>query len=129
MTEAAPLLQVRGLVKHFPLRGGLIDRLQRRPAQVIRAVDGVDLTIREGETLALVGESGCGKSTTGRCILYLQDPTAGTVTYRGQADRPNQCRRNARAAQAAPDRFPGSELIAQSAHDRRPNAGRSACLS
>jgi oligopeptide/dipeptide ABC transporter ATP-binding protein len=51
---------------------------------VIRAVDGVDLTIREGETLALVGESGCGKSTTGRCILYLQDPTAGTVSFRGQ---------------------------------------------
>jgi oligopeptide/dipeptide ABC transporter ATP-binding protein len=84
MTEAVPLLQVQGLVKHFPLRGGLIDRLQRRPAQVIRAVDGVDLTIREGETLALVGESGCGKSTTGRCILYLQDPTAGTVSFRGQ---------------------------------------------
>jgi peptide/nickel transport system ATP-binding protein/oligopeptide transport system ATP-binding protein len=84
MTEAVPLLQVQGLVKHFPLRGGLIDRLQRRPAQVSRAVDGVDLTIREGETLALVGESGCGKSTTGRCILYLQDPTAGTVSFRGQ---------------------------------------------
>lgn len=84
MTDAIPLLQVQGLVKHFPLRGGLIDRLQRRPSQVIRAVDGVDLTIREGETLALVGESGCGKSTTGRCILYLQDPTAGTVRFRGQ---------------------------------------------
>jgi oligopeptide/dipeptide ABC transporter ATP-binding protein len=79
-----PLLQVEGLVKHFPLRGGMFDRIQRRPAQVIRAVDGVDLTIREGETLALVGESGCGKSTTGRCILFLQDPTAGTVKFRGQ---------------------------------------------
>jgi peptide/nickel transport system ATP-binding protein/oligopeptide transport system ATP-binding protein len=88
MPEAMPLLQVQGLVKHFPLRGGLIDRLQRRPAQVIRAVDGVDLTIREGETLALVGESGCGKSTTGRCILYLQDPTAGTVKFRGQTIDP-----------------------------------------
>jgi peptide/nickel transport system ATP-binding protein/oligopeptide transport system ATP-binding protein len=83
-----PLLQVEGLVKHFPLRGGIFDRIQRRPAQVIRAVDGVDLTIREGETLALVGESGCGKSTTGRCILYLQDPTAGTVKFRGQAIDP-----------------------------------------
>lgn len=88
MSEATPLLQVEGLVKHFPLRGGLIDRLQRRPAAVIRAVDGVDLTIREGETLALVGESGCGKSTTGRCILYLLDPTAGTVKFRGQAIDP-----------------------------------------
>jgi peptide/nickel transport system ATP-binding protein/oligopeptide transport system ATP-binding protein len=83
-----PLLQVEGLVKHFPLRGGVFDRIQRRPAQVIRAVDGVDLTIREGETLALVGESGCGKSTTGRCILYLQDPTARTVKFRGQAIDP-----------------------------------------
>jgi peptide/nickel transport system ATP-binding protein/oligopeptide transport system ATP-binding protein len=83
-----PLLQVEGLVKHFPLRGGVFDRIQRRPAQVIRAVDGVDLTIREGETLALVGESGCGKSTTGRCILYLQDPTAGSVKFRGQAIDP-----------------------------------------
>jgi len=88
VTDAAPLLQVQGLVKHFPLRGGLIDRLHRRPGLVIRAVDGVDLTIRDGETLALVGESGCGKSTTGRCILYLQDPTAGTVRYRGQAIDP-----------------------------------------
>jgi peptide/nickel transport system ATP-binding protein/oligopeptide transport system ATP-binding protein len=88
MNEPTPLLRVQGLVKHFPLRGGVIDRLQRRPAQVIRAVDGVDLTIREGETLALVGESGCGKSTTGRCILYLQDPTAGTVSFRGQTIDP-----------------------------------------
>ena len=84
MSEPAPLLQVRGLVKHFPMRGGFIDRLRGHPAQVIRAVDGVDLTIREGETLALVGESGCGKSTTGRCVLFLQDPTAGTVTFRGR---------------------------------------------
>ncbi len=89
MTDPTPLLQVQGLVKHFPLRGGLLDRVQRRPAQVIRAVDGVDLTIREGETLALVGESGCGKSTTGRCILYLQDPTAGTVQFRGQTIDPS----------------------------------------
>jgi len=89
MTAAPiPLLQVEGLVKHFPLRGGMFDRIQRRPAQVIRAVDGVDLSIRDGETLALVGESGCGKSTTGRCILYLQDPTAGSVKFRGQTIDP-----------------------------------------
>lgn len=87
-TPSTPLLEVEGLVKHFPLRGGMFDRIQRRPAQVVRAVDGVDLSIREGETLALVGESGCGKSTTGRCILYLQDPTAGTVRFRGQVIDP-----------------------------------------
>lgn len=84
MTDRAPLLQVEGLVKHFPLRGGLMHRVRRRPAQVIRAVDGVDFSIGEGETLALVGESGCGKSTTGRCVLYLQQPTAGVVRYRGK---------------------------------------------
>lgn len=88
MNDAPPLLQVEGLVKHFPMRGGFIDRLQRKPAQVIRAVDGIDLTIRESETLALVGESGCGKSTTGRCILYLQNPTAGTVKFRGHVVDP-----------------------------------------
>lgn len=89
MTDAAPLLQVEGLFKHFPLRGGMIDRFKGRPAQVIRAVDGVDLSIKEGETVALVGESGCGKSTTGRCILYLQDPTAGVVRYRGKPIDPS----------------------------------------
>ncbi len=89
MTETTPLLQVQGLVKHFPMRGGFIDRLRGRPSQVIRAVDGVDLRIGDGETLALVGESGCGKSTTGRCILYLQDPTAGTVSFRGEQIDPS----------------------------------------
>ncbi len=87
--STTPLLEVRGLVKHFPMRGGFFDRLRGHPSQVIRAVDGIDLTIREGETLALVGESGCGKSTTGRCILYLQEPTAGTVTFRGQTIDPS----------------------------------------
>lgn len=75
----APLLDVRGLAVHFPLRAGI---LRRR--EVIRAVDGVDLTIGQGETLALVGESGSGKSTTGYAILGMVEPTGGSVTFEGE---------------------------------------------
>ena len=74
------LLRVEGLVKHFPIRKGIFGR----SAGKVRAVDGVSFTVRPGETLGLVGESGCGKSTTGRCVLRLIEPTAGTVTFDGQ---------------------------------------------
>jgi oligopeptide transport system ATP-binding protein len=73
------LLEVRNLVKHFPIGGGLFGR----PRAVIRAVDGVSFAIRRGETLGLVGESGCGKTTTGRCILQLERPTSGAVLFEG----------------------------------------------
>ncbi|HET7770766.1 MAG TPA: oligopeptide/dipeptide ABC transporter ATP-binding protein [Chloroflexota bacterium] len=71
------LLEVRGLKKHFPIRGGLLGRVKGQ----VRAVDGIDLTIKEGETLGLVGESGCGKSTAGRTIIRLYDPTAGEIVF------------------------------------------------
>ncbi len=71
------LLQVRGLKKHFPVGGGLL----RRRRTVVKAVDGVDLSLERGEALGLVGESGCGKTTIGRAILRLIDPTAGTATF------------------------------------------------
>jgi oligopeptide/dipeptide ABC transporter ATP-binding protein len=77
---AAPLLSVKGLVKHFPVRKGL---LQRTVGQV-HAVDGVSFDISEGETLGLVGESGCGKSTAGKAILKLIEPTAGEIRIRGE---------------------------------------------
>ncbi len=74
------LLSVEKLAMHFPIYKGVI----RRKIGVIKAVDGVNFSIRSGETLALVGESGCGKSTTGRAILRLYDPTAGKIIFDGQ---------------------------------------------
>jgi oligopeptide transport system ATP-binding protein len=73
------LLEVRDLKKHFPIKSGV---LKRTTGQVY-AVDGVSFTVEKGETLGLVGESGCGKSTTGRAVLRLIAPTAGTITFEG----------------------------------------------
>jgi len=75
-----PLLEVRDLVKHFPVRQGFLGRQTAR----VHAVDGISLTLDEGEVLGLVGESGCGKSTAGRAILRLIEPTSGTVRFDGQ---------------------------------------------
>jgi oligopeptide transport system ATP-binding protein len=77
---AAPLLRVRNLVKHFPIKGGLLQRTVDR----VHAVDGVSFDLAPGETLGVVGESGCGKSTTGRCILRLIEPTSGEVWFGGR---------------------------------------------
>ncbi len=77
----APLLEVKDLVKSFPVRGGGI--IPRTVGQV-QAVSGVSFDLREGETLGLVGESGCGKSTTGRAILQLHKPTSGSVKFQGK---------------------------------------------
>lgn len=73
------LVQVKNLVKHFPVRGGLL----QRTVGWVQAVDNVSFTVREGETLGLVGESGCGKTTVGRTILRLIEPTSGTVIFDG----------------------------------------------
>jgi oligopeptide/dipeptide ABC transporter ATP-binding protein len=76
---SSPLLSVRGLVKHFPIKKGVFGK----PAGYVRAVDNVSFDVMPGETLGLVGESGCGKSTTGRMILRLIEPTAGSVEFDG----------------------------------------------
>jgi oligopeptide/dipeptide ABC transporter ATP-binding protein len=76
---SAPLLQVRGLTKHFPIRSGLLQRV----TGAVKAVDDVSFDVARGETLALVGESGCGKTTTGRALLRLIEPTRGSVHFDG----------------------------------------------
>ncbi|MEU5317171.1 dipeptide ABC transporter ATP-binding protein [Streptomyces sp. NPDC021056] len=81
MSNTTPLLDVSGLTKHFPVKGGFPIR---RTVGAVQAVDGLDFQVAEGEALGLVGESGCGKSTTGRLITRLMEPTAGSISYRGK---------------------------------------------
>src|SRR3954467_5597966 len=84
------LYEIRDLTKHFPLTSGMIFRKQ---VGAVHAVDGVSFDVKRGETLGIVGESGCGKSTTGRLLLRLLDPTSGSIKFQGEEIpdiKPNQ---------------------------------------
>ncbi len=89
------VLALEGLVQHFSTGRSWTDRLTGTAQHVVKAVDGVDLTLASGETLGLVGESGCGKSTLSRCVMGLYEPTGGTIRYAGQAiaGRPTRAQR------------------------------------
>ena len=112
------LLDVRGLKKHFPVQGGFI----KRGVGVVKAVDGVDLFVNKGETLGLVGESGCGKTTAGRTIMRLLDPTAGEIRFndpkQGGSTWQSWTRKELTPGPPAyPDHLPGPLLLAGPAHD------------
>ncbi|WP_245241671.1 ATP-binding cassette domain-containing protein, partial [Streptomyces sp. NEAU-H3] len=76
-----PILEVRGLAKHFPLTQGVV---LKRQVGAVKAVDGVDFDLRGGETLGIGGESGCGKSTVAKMLVHLEEPTGGTIRYKGE---------------------------------------------
>ena len=78
------LLEVEGLTKHFMLKSDVYSKLAGEKAQTLKAVDGIDFHIQKGEVLGLVGESGCGKSTTARLITRLIEPTSGKVSLKGE---------------------------------------------
>jgi oligopeptide/dipeptide ABC transporter ATP-binding protein len=126
-----PLLEAAGLVKHFPLRRELF----RRAPGVVRAVDGVSFTIEASRTLGIVGESGCGKSTTAKLILKLEEPTAGSIRLDGQdlctldGDGLRRYRRSVQAVFQDPyaslnPRMRVRDIIAEPlvTHERRPRA-------
>ena len=98
--KSAPLIEIQDLKVAFPVDRSVGEILTGKPREYVKAVDGVSFSIRKGETVALVGESGCGKTTLGRAIVGLTKPTAGCVTYRGsdvtlartEAERKARCR-------------------------------------
>ena len=81
------LMQVSDLVKHFPIKRGII--LQRQVGAV-KAVDGISFDVQQGETLGIVGETGCGKSTTARLLCRLMDPTSGSIMFDGATSLPSR---------------------------------------
>ena len=120
-----PILEVVDLVKNFPIRAGLF----KHKVGEVQAVSGVSFSVGRGETLGLVGESGCGKSTTGRCILRLIEPTSGTraVQRRGPAGGVGLAAAGDPGEDA--DRLPGPVRVAEPADDRPVDHRRSRCGS
>ncbi len=112
---AENLVEIRDLVKQFPVKAGL---LQRQVATV-NAVAGVDLDIHKGETIGLVGESGCGKTTLGRVLVRLLEPTSGTVRFDGEDMTHLQGQGSQAVPSSGSDHLPGSLRIARSTHPGR----------
>ena len=116
LAQPRSLLSVRGLKMHFAVTEGA---LITRTVGHVKAVDGVSFDIRRGETLGLVGESGCGKTTLGRCILQLERPTAGDIVYDGQSPQGPRARCAQSLASADTGHLPGPLQLPQPAHEDR----------
>ena len=110
------LVEVRDLVKHFPLTRGIVFQ---RQIGAVHAVDGISFDVRPGETLGIVGETGCGKSTTARLMLRLLDATSGTISFEGEDITDVQRVAAQGAAARDADDLPGPLLVAEPAQDRR----------
>ena len=116
------LLEVEGLVKHFVAARSVFGR----PTAFVKAVDGVSFSVEAGKTLALVGESGCGKSTVSRLVLRLIEPDAGRIRFEGRDLRALNAGRIARLPPRRADHLPGPLCLAQPAHDGEPDPDRAA---
>ena len=114
-TEEPPLLTVEGLTTRFDIRKGLFGRTTGR----VHAVEGISFSLQPGETLALVGESGCGKSTTGRSIIKLVEPTRGSVVFEGERADGSRPEGDAPAPPRHADDLPGPVRFAEPAYDSR----------
>ena len=106
------LIEVRDLVKHFPIKRGVIFQ---RQIGAVKAVDGVCFDVKQGETLGIVGETGCGKSTTARLLCRLMDPTSGSIMFDGREVGAAEGRRAQGAAPRHADGLPGPLLVAEPA--------------
>ena len=110
----APLLEVERAITRYPVGRGIVGAIARRPALTVHAVEGVSFTVGPGEMVALVGESGCGKTSTAQTVVRMVDYQAGAIRFRGREIGRLSQKRSAAAAARDPDDLPGSLRIAGS---------------